>query len=314
MRNYKKILLVLSDGVNDSSAIERAYQMHAITKASVTVVKTVDDLNKLVVSTRPLLPDNVILKKLMIDDMMKTVKSVIKRRRFKLTAYKLLEGSAFLTIIREVLRGKYDLVMISAGGQAVFDKSLFGSTNYHLLRKCPCPVWVVKPRKEQPLKNIMVAVDIDADDKVKTKLNDKLMSAAMTLADEFDAKLHIFNAWRLYGEDTLKHSPFLKVKKNELQKVLREERQLHADNYNDFVAGHDLDHLNVKKLLRKGVASELMPNIVKREKIDLVVMGTVCRVGVAGFFIGNTAEEVLGRLRCSVLTVKPDGFVSPVKI
>ena len=48
------------------------------------------------------------------------------------------------------------------------------------------------------------------------------------------------------------------------------------------------------------------------EGIDTIVMGSVGRTGLAGFFIGNTAETVLSRVKCSVLTVKPDGFVSPV--
>ena len=50
------------------------------------------------------------------------------------------------------------------------------------------------------------------------------------------------------------------------------------------------------------------------DQIDLLVMGTVCRTGLAGFIIGNTAEEVLSALNCSVLTVKPEGFVSPVTL
>ncbi len=49
-----------------------------------------------------------------------------------------------------------------------------------------------------------------------------------------------------------------------------------------------------------------------KEEIDLVVMGTICRTGVPGFFVGNTAESILQQVECSVLTVKPDGFVTPV--
>jgi nucleotide-binding universal stress UspA family protein len=41
-------------------------------------------------------------------------------------------------------------------------------------------------------------------------------------------------------------------------------------------------------------------------------MGTVCRTGIPGLIIGNTAERVLDVVDCSVLTVKPEGFVSPV--
>ncbi len=49
--------------------------------------------------------------------------------------------------------------------------------------------------------------------------------------------------------------------------------------------------------------------LVKR---DLIVMGTVGRVGIPGLLIGNTAERILGDMSCSVLAVKPQGFVAPV--
>jgi len=52
----------------------------------------------------------------------------------------------------------------------------------------------------------------------------------------------------------------------------------------------------------------------KKRNIDLIVMGTVARTGIAGFFIGNTAENVLNQVDCSVLTVKPDEFVTPVNL
>jgi nucleotide-binding universal stress UspA family protein len=54
-------------------------------------------------------------------------------------------------------------------------------------------------------------------------------------------------------------------------------------------------------------------NVVDKD-IDLLVMGTVCRTGIAGFLIGNTAEEVLNQVDCSVLTRKPVGFVTPVTL
>lgn len=42
-------------------------------------------------------------------------------------------------------------------------------------------------------------------------------------------------------------------------------------------------------------------------------MGTVARTGIPGFIIGNTAENTLREIRCSLLALKPNGFVSPVK-
>jgi universal stress protein E len=64
--------------------------------------------------------------------------------------------------------------------------------------------------------------------------------------------------------------------------------------------------------LRKGNPAEVITRFVTDERIDAVVMGTVVRIGLPGFLIGNTAETVLDRVSCSLFTVKPDGFVSPV--
>ncbi len=58
---------------------------------------------------------------------------------------KVIQGTAFLEIIREVLRNNYDLVMKMSGGRRRLKNMLFGSTDMHLLRKCPCPVWIMKP-------------------------------------------------------------------------------------------------------------------------------------------------------------------------
>jgi len=49
-----------------------------------------------------------------------------------------------------------------------------------------------------------------------------------------------------------------------------------------------------------------------RIDIDLIVMGTVCRTGIAGFLIGGTTETILHEVDCSVLAVKTKDFGSPV--
>ena len=43
-------------------------------------------------------------------------------------------------------------------------------------------------------------------------------------------------------------------------------------------------------------------------------MGTISRTGIPGILVGNTAEKLLERVDCSLLTVKPEGFVSPVPL
>ncbi|MBL4872941.1 MAG: universal stress protein [Rhodobacteraceae bacterium] len=66
--------------------------------------------------------------------------------------------------------------------------------------------------------------------------------------------------------------------------------------------------------LPRGRPEQAIYQIVRREKIDLILMGSVVRVGIPGLFICNTAETVLGSERCSILTVKPNGFETPVSL
>jgi nucleotide-binding universal stress UspA family protein len=70
-------------------------------------------------------------------------------------ATNILCGTPFLEIIREVLRKKYDIVIKTARGSGRFRNSLFGSTTLHLMRKCPCPVWVIKPSQQYAILNII---------------------------------------------------------------------------------------------------------------------------------------------------------------
>ena len=48
-------------------------------------------------------------------------------------------------------------------------------------------------------------------------------------------------------------------------------------------------------------------------RIQLLVMGSVGRSGIDGLIVGNTAEQVLGKVNCSLLVVKPPDFASPVQ-
>jgi nucleotide-binding universal stress UspA family protein len=60
----------------------------------------------------------------------------------------------------------------------------------------------------------------------------------------------------------------------------------------------------VIRVLSGHPASEIL-NFIEQENIDLVVMGTHGLAGLAHFFLGSTAEKVVRRASCSVLTVHP---------
>ena len=44
--------------------------------------------------------------------------------------------------------------MITAEGRKGLKEWLFGNTIMHLMRKCPCPVWVIKLLQKHPLDDL----------------------------------------------------------------------------------------------------------------------------------------------------------------
>src|SRR5690606_3167488 len=61
-----------------------------------------------------------------------------------------------------------------------------------------------------------------------------------------------------------------------------------------------------------GSAHAHILDYLRQHPVDLLCMGSVARSGLQGLLTGNTAEQVLPWLGCSLITVKPAGFVSPV--
>ena len=55
---------------------------------------------------------------------------------------KILIGKPFLEIVREVLNNGHDLVIKTAQTAGLYAR-VFGNSDIDLLRKCPCPVWLV---------------------------------------------------------------------------------------------------------------------------------------------------------------------------
>ena len=231
-----------------------------------------------------------------------------------------LVGTPFLEVIREVLRSRHDLVVKTAEDPEWLDR-LFGSDDMHLLRKCPCPVWLLKPGVARRFRNILAAVDVDdahspEELELRLTLNDQVLQLAASLAVAEFARLHIGHAWDAIGVDSLRGG-FLRNLKAQLDLYFEQVRLHRKDNLDRLlqrlVSDVGPEVLEIKPHLVKGAPREAIPALASAVEADLVIMGTVARTGIAGFIVGNTAEMILSQINCSVLAVKPPGFSSPVQ-
>ena len=65
--------------------------------------------------------------------------------------------------------------------------------------------------------------------------------------------------------------------------------------------------------VEQGLPEIAIPKIAAEIDAELVVIGTIGRVGISAALIGNTAEHVIDALNCDVLAIKPEGFQSSIK-
>ncbi len=316
MKRFKNILFVADFNAKQQVAVDRAVSLARQNEARLTVFTVVKALPADVRMAITVMPPQELLA-LVIDEHRKKADELVAiiRQQGVDSRSQVVSGTPFLEIIRQVLRGGHDLVILTAEGKGGVKERLFGSTSMHLMRKCPCPVWVVKPSASARYKRILAAVDTTSDfpDARRDSLNPMIMQLASSLAQMDDSELHLVQVWSVFGEGYMEVRG--ELSEESVRKWRKESKKQYKFQLNNLMTGVDLKGLKVRRHLpRNDHPSRAIIKLVKSEKIELLVMGTVCRTGLAGFFIGNTAEKVLSEVNCSVLTVKPEGFVTPVTL
>jgi len=223
---------------------------------------------------------------------------------------KVTTGTPFIEIVRAVQRNGYDLVMKMAQHDTGLTPALFGSTDMHLLRKCPCPVWIDRPAPATTYQRVLAAVDPFDDE--SGDLQRLILDLATSLAEREQAELEIVHAWQLPGESSLRNGRG-RIPPAELDLLLEDREQRHRLALDTLLSPYGLDGRADNVHLLKGRPAQIVSACARDRGADLIVMGTLGRVGIPGLIIGNTAEDVLRETQTAVLAVKPGGFITPIE-
>jgi universal stress protein E len=321
MKLFKKILYVTEPTVEQGQAIARAVSLAENNQADLTVMEVVAGVPAgIAAHLRGADPDGLQA------DALHTRRSELENlvapyRKQQGIRVEVLTGQVFAEAIRAVSRDGYDLLIKPAENPAFIER-LFGSTDMHLLRKCPCPVWITRPDDRPNYECVLAAVDFDLDridgpeDEALTR---QIVEIASSLAISDFASLHLVHVWDAPGEMTVRSWANNPAEAGML--YAESERVRHdaafarlSERMRERLGTEAFDHLAPRFHLRKGAATKVIPETAKELQAEVLVMGTLARRGIAGLLIGNTAETILEQVQCSVLAVKPDGFASPITL
>lgn len=215
-------------------------------------------------------------------------------------------GRPFIELIQESHAANCDLIIKSADPLGTVP--LLGSGDLRLMRNSSLPVWIVKTMSIPVYERVLVALDPFAESAEEIEVNSRLLELASSLADWEQGELYVVSACEIRGAEFLVSS---------MSQV-----QFH-DHVRDL-AIHGKSSL-IKMLERlpepvpqerieyqDGTPSSVIVNYANEIDADVVVLGTLTKNSVDYLLMGNTASEVLRQVRRSVLTIKPEGFHTPV--
>ncbi len=304
MRSFERLLVHVDPAPPAQPALERALRLADAVGATITIAAVIEEPPR---RSRAVREDVTSLVRTHLQAQLDALAAQAARAHPAVAvATRVLEGKPAIEIVREVLRGGHDAVLRAHAAPAA-GRSPFDAVDMQLLRKCPCPVWLVGASAD-PYRRLVAAVDPAPDDPVEQRLNQKILELALFLAETDGAELVVLHVWDAFGEELVG----LHAGPEEVRAYVAAARAAAQADLDALLEPYRARLGRARIALEKGEPGRTIPAFVHAQGADLLVMGTVARTGLAGFVMGNTAERVLASLACSVLTVKPDGFVSPV--
>lgn len=200
-------------------------------------------------------------------------------------------------IVRCVIRDRIDLVFAGRRNESSQLPMGLGSVSRQLVRKCPSTVWVAKPGGDLAPRRVLAASDL-------SPIGERVVEYAAFVARHYGAELHVAHAFELRPGVELESRIGLEA----FVRRVHEQRERQLTEQIERAGGAPSVSIHVVR----AAPTRAILDLSARFASDLVVMGTVSRGRARSRLVGSTALRLLGRLDCSLLTVKPDDFVCPV--
>lgn len=310
MININKILVPVDFSEHSKAALQAAFALKRDFGATVTAMHVFDITELLGMGWTiygEALEGEAVQR--MERDSEKALKQFVEELKAKDSDVHMLiaRGKTFIEIIKTAKDEKIDIVVMGTHGRKGIELLLMGSNAEKVVRKAPCSVLTVRSDKDKkkeifPVGNILVPTDFSLT-------SERAMSMAVEIAKKYSSKIlliHVFNDFKI--EDALQWTSYVSTTKTEIE--IREDISNRAyDELDDFIKKFPVGDLKIEPRVIEDHPHRGVIATAEDENIDLIVMGTHGRTGVAHLLMGSTAEKVVRAAPCPVLTVKPKNYV-----
>ncbi len=222
-------------------------------------------------------------------------------------------------IARYAKENDYDLILMSSKGG--HESEWFrGSITKKVIRYSKVPVLTVDDVfVKEKLENIVSPVDL-------SDTSMKALPAAFELAYQFDAKLTLLHVSELYAHDGFGNlAPIPGMDEPTAYEAIMDKIEaFFADHfegkyrlqrtgtpYEDrivYTEGNNNKSIPIETEVLRGISAHHEITEYANEHADLLVLTTHGRTGLAHFFLGSTAGNIVEHAQVPVLTIRPDNL------
>lgn len=228
----------------------------------------------------------------MADKVLELASTTITNKGYKIGELKKAWGIAGEEILKHANKNKYDLIILGSHGKKGI-KSWIGSVSRNVVNKAKEPLFISKEPSIN--KKILLTADGSEGSKFAIKqalsllnLKDKEIYVITVMEDITNLPLEITSNKEWFND-------YLKKRNCFAQNVLRETGAM--------LKTHNLTAK--EELMLIGPPSSTIIDTIKKEKIDLVVLGSRSKDRFSEFLLGSTSKRVLENVKSSVLIIAP---------
>jgi universal stress protein E len=307
MSAYNNILVVLDPSAEKQKALNRAIELVRLQGGKLTAFLSVYDFSY-EMTTMLSGEERESMRQAVIKDRELWISDFLAAPRaggINIDIKVVWHNRPFEAVVLAVLEDDYDLVIKGTHDHDVLKSMIFTPTDWHILRKCPCPVLLVKDHDWPQGGNIIAAVNAGSEQQHHLSLNQRVITKALQMAKMLKAQTHLVNAYPGTPVNIAIEIP--EFNPQEYNSTMKHH---HMDAVSALAKQYDIDeqHCHVKE----GMPEDALPGLAAELDAEMVIIGTIGRTGFSAAIIGNTAEHVIDRLDCDVLAVKPADFVCPI--
>jgi acetoin utilization deacetylase AcuC-like enzyme/nucleotide-binding universal stress UspA family protein len=190
------------------------------------------------------------------------------------------------------------LVVACSRGLTGLKRFLLGTVVERMARMLPCPLLVVRPNRTEPPRIRSIGVCCD-----RSRSGRNLVAQAAALARAFEAGLKIFSALEAPLDTAIPGLAELPYGQAQMELQLRWRKELAS-----MVPESMRDSPGVTIHLAFGEASDEIPILVGKNRLDLLLVGVRNRSILGQWMAGSTTEALRRKASCPVLAVPEDAL------